>query len=78
MIVMDLAAVRKWVVFFAGILCAILIADTFATILVTAAGIEGWVKFLVNFILYAAFFFAILYGIEKIFHIEFFGFWRER
>jgi hypothetical protein len=34
-------------------------------------------KFLVSFILYTFFFFTILFTLEKIFHIEFFGFWRE-
>jgi hypothetical protein len=41
--------------------------------MVSAAGIAGWM----NFLLYAVFIFAILYVIEKIFHIEFFGFRRE-
>ena len=74
---MDFAAVKKWAVFFIGILCAIVIADALSNVLVSATGMSGWMKFLVSFILYAVFFFAILYGLEKIFHIEFFGFWRE-
>jgi multisubunit Na+/H+ antiporter MnhE subunit len=74
---MDLAPVRKWAVFFIGILCAIVIADALSNVLVSATGISGWMKFLVSFILYAVFFFAILYALEKIFQIEFFGFWRE-
>jgi multisubunit Na+/H+ antiporter MnhE subunit len=74
---MDFAAVRKWAVFFIGILCAIVIADALSNVLVSATGMSGWMKFLVSFILYAVFFFAILYAFEKIFQIEFFGFWRE-
>jgi multisubunit Na+/H+ antiporter MnhE subunit len=74
---MDLAPVRKWAVFFIGILCAIVIADALSNVLVSATGMSGWMKFLVSFILYAVFFFAILYALEKIFQIEFFGFWRE-
>jgi len=74
---MDFAAVRKWAVFFIGILCAIVIADALSNVLVSATGMSGWMKFLVSFILYAVFFFAILYALEKIFQIEFFGFWRE-
>ena len=74
---MDFAPVKKWAVFFMGILCAIVIADALSNILVSATGMTGWIKFLVSFVLYAVFFFAILYGLEKIFHIEFFGFWRE-
>ncbi len=71
---MDFNPVKKWALFFIGILCAIIIADTLATVLVSFAGIEGWIKFLVNFILYAVFFFAILFAMEKTFHIKFFGF----
>lgn len=74
---MESATIKKWALFFIGILCAILIADALSTIIVSALGIDGWMKFLANFILYAAFFFAILYAIEKIFHINFFGFGSE-
>jgi len=74
---MDFAPVKKWAVFFIGILCAIVIADALSNVIVSATGMVGWMKFLMSFILYAVFFFAILYALEKIFHIEFFGFWRE-
>jgi hypothetical protein len=74
---MDFAPVKKWAVFFIGILCAIVIADALSNVLVSATGMVGLMKFMVSFILYAVFFFAILYALEKIFHIEFFGFWRE-
>jgi hypothetical protein len=74
---MDFAPVKKWAVFFIGILCAIVIADTLSNAFVSMTGMAGWMKFLVSFVLYAVFFFAILYGLEKIFHLEFFGFWRE-
>jgi hypothetical protein len=71
---MDYATVKKWATFFLGILCAIVVADALANVIVSAAGIAGWMNFLVNFLLYAVFFFATLYAIEKIFHIEFFRF----
>ena len=74
---MDFAQVKKWAIFFIGILCAIIIADALASVLVSFAGIEGSMKFLVNFVLYAVFFFALLYIMEKIFHIEFFGLGKE-
>ena len=74
---MEVATIKKWTLFFLGILCAIMIAEALSTLLVSAAGISGWMKFLANFILYAAFFFAILYVMERIFHIKFFGFRRE-
>jgi len=74
---MDMSTVRKWVIFFIGILCAILIADTLSNTIVVAVGLNGWIKFLVSFVLYAVLFFGILYAIEKIFGIRFFGFWQE-
>jgi hypothetical protein len=74
---MNFAPVKKWAIFFIGILCAIVIADALSNAIVSAAGMVGWIKFLVSFTLYAFFFFAILYALKKIFHIEFFGFWRE-
>ena len=74
---MEYATVKKWALFFIGILCAIVIADALSNVIVSATGITGWANFLINFLLYAVFFFAILYIIERIFHIEFFGFGRE-
>jgi hypothetical protein len=74
---MDFAPVKKWAVFFIGILCAIVIANTLSNALVSSAGMVGWMKFLMSFILYAVFFFLILSALQKIFHIEFFGFRRE-
>jgi hypothetical protein len=74
---MDSATIKKWALFFIGILSAIIIADALSTRLVSAAGMVGWMKLLTNFVLYAAFFFAILYIMEKIFSINFFGFRRE-
>jgi hypothetical protein len=74
---MDFAPVKKWAVFFIGILCAIVIANTLSNAFVSSTGMVGWMKFLVSFILYAVFFFLILSALQKIFHIEFFGFWRE-
>jgi len=69
-----MSTVKKWGVFFIGILCAIIIANALSNILVEAAGITGIAEFLINFILYAIFFFGILYVFEKTFHIDFFGF----
>lgn len=74
---MDFAAIKKWAIFFTGILCAIVIADALSNLILSGTGLAGWMRFLANFVLYAAFFFAIIYAIEKIFHIDFFGFWRE-
>jgi hypothetical protein len=74
---MDMASVRKWAVFFMGILCSILIANTLSEVIVTASGLSGWVRFLVSFVLYAVLFFGILYAIEKVMGIRFFDFFQE-
>ena len=71
---MDFEPVKKWVVFFIGILGAIIIADALSVLILSFTGLEGWTQFLVNFVLYAVFFFTILYILEKIFHINFFKF----
>jgi hypothetical protein len=70
---MDMRAIKKWLVFFCGILTAIVIADRLSNFVVSAAGIVGWSRFLVSFIIYAVLFFALLYVIERIFGISFFG-----
>lgn len=69
---MEIHAIKKWLVFFLCILAAIVMADWLSNIIVTAAGISGWSRFLTGFILYAGLFFAILYGMEKVFGISFF------
>jgi hypothetical protein len=74
---MDMASVRKWAVFFIGILCSILIADAVSNAIVTASGLTGWIQFIVSFVLYAVLFFGILYIIEKIVGIRFFEFFQE-
>ena len=74
---MDRTSVRKWAVFFISILCAILIADTLSNAIVSAAGLNGWIQFIVSFVLYAVLFFGILYIIEKTLGIKFFEFFQE-
>jgi uncharacterized membrane protein YecN with MAPEG domain len=70
---MEMNTVKKWLVFFCGILTAILVADRISGIIVAASGIAGWPRFLVSFILYAVLFFAILYAIGRVLGISFFG-----
>ena len=74
---MDMSSVRKWAFFLFGILCSILIADTLSNAIIAASGLNGWILFVVSFILYAVLFFGILYAIEKIFGIRFFDFFHE-
>jgi hypothetical protein len=71
---MDMSSVRKWAVFFIGILCSILIADYLSNAIIAVTGLNGWVRLIVSFVLYAVLFFSILYIIEKIFNIRFFDF----
>ena len=74
---MDMSSVRKWAFFFIGILSSILIADTLSNSIITVSGLNGWIRFVVSFVLYAVLFFGILYVIEKIFGIRFFDFFHE-
>jgi hypothetical protein len=69
---MDGATIKKWLIFFTGILTAIVIADYLSSLIVAAAGISGWTRFVVSFILYAVLFFAALYVIERVTGIRFF------
>ena len=69
---MDFASIKKWLVFFCGILVAIIISDQLSNVIVAASGISGWSKIPLSFILYAVLFFAILYAIGAIFGIGFF------
>jgi hypothetical protein len=71
---MDYANVKKWAIFFAGILCAILIANALSDMIVAAARLTGPAGFILSFLLYAVIFFGILYIIEKITGIIFFSF----
>ncbi|MFA5238009.1 MAG: hypothetical protein WC362_09170 [Methanoregula sp.] len=73
---MDSSEIKKWVIFFLGILCAIIIANALSNLIMVYTGMTGWVEFVVSFVLYAVLFFAILYAMEKLFGIEFFGFGR--
>ena len=74
---MDISSVRKWAIFFIGILCSILIADSLSNAIIAVTGLSGWVRLVVSFVLYAVLFFGILYIIEKIFSIRFFDFGKN-
>jgi len=74
---MELRAIKKWLVFFCGILAAIVVADRLSNFIVSAAGITGWSRFLMGFIIYAVLFFFLLHAIERIFGIRFFGMNRD-
>ena len=74
---MDMSSVRKWAIFFISILCSILIADTLSNTIVSVLGLNGWIKFVVSFVLYAVLFFGILYAIEKILGIRFFDLFHD-
>jgi len=74
---MEYADVKKWVIFFIGILVAIVIADALSKIIMAYTNFTDWMEFVISFVLYAALFFAILYLMERFLGIEFFGFGRQ-
>jgi hypothetical protein len=71
---MNSADIKKWAVFFAGILCAILVADAISNAIVAVTRLTGPAGLIFSFVLYAVIFFGILYAIEKITGITFFSF----
>jgi hypothetical protein len=74
---MHTGSVKRWIVLFLGILCAILIADAVSSGIVTLAGMKGWAAYVVTFVLYAAIFFTALSLLKKYGHIDIFNFGRD-
>jgi hypothetical protein len=74
---MEMRAIKKWLVFFCGIFAAIMVADRLSNFIVSAAGIVGWSRFLLSFVLYAVLFLFLVHAIERIFGISFFGMNRD-
>jgi hypothetical protein len=74
---MEMRGIKRWLVFFCGILAAIMAADLLSNFIVSAAGIVGWSRFLLSFIIYAVLFFFLLHAIERILGIRFFGMNRD-
>ncbi len=74
---MESRAIKKWLVVFCGILAAIVVADLLSNFIVSAAGITGWSRFLMSFIIFAVLFFFLLHAIERIFGIRFFSMNRD-
>jgi hypothetical protein len=71
---MDLSSARRIVTFVLVLLCAILVANTLANILMAALGLTGIFGFIAGFVLYAVFFFGVLYFFERFFGIRIFSF----
>jgi hypothetical protein len=69
--------VKRWLVLFLGILFTILIADVLSGSIVLLFGVKGWPAYIVSFVLYAAFFFAVLYALKKYGHIDIFRSGRD-
>jgi len=69
---MDAGSVKRWLVLFLGILAAILIAQVLSGIIVLITGVKGWPASIVNFVLYAAFLFAVIYIMKKYCNIDIF------
>ena len=71
---MDLSSARRIVTFVLVLLCAILVANTLSNILMAALGLTGISSFIIGFVLYAVFFFGVLYFFERVFGITLFRF----
>jgi len=71
---MDLSSARRIVTFVLVLLCAILVSNTLSNILLAALGLSGISGFIVGFVIYAAFFFGVLYFFERFFGITIFRF----
>jgi hypothetical protein len=71
---MDLSSARRVVTLILVLLCAILVANTLANILMTSLGLTGIFGFIVGFVLYAVFFFGVLYLFERFFGVRIFNF----
>ena len=71
---MDLSSARRVVTFILVLLCAILVANTLANILMNELGLTGITGFIIGFVLYAVFFFGVLYFFERFFGITVFRF----
>jgi len=74
---METGSIKKVITLIAGILVAFFIANALSNILVVLFHLEGWIGGIVSFVLYAAFFFAVLHLLQKYAHIVFFGFDQE-
>ena len=74
---METGSVKKVIILFAGILAAFFIANTLTNAVAVLFHLEGWTGGIVSFVVYAAFFFAVLHLLEKYTHIVIFGFDRK-
>lgn len=74
---MDLSSAKRVVTFILVLLCAILVANTLANILLSLLGLSGISGFVAGFVIYAVFFFGVLYFFERVFGITIFRFGRQ-
>ena len=74
---MDTGSLRRMLVLFLGILCAILVADAVSGGIVMLTGMNGVAASVVYFVLYAAVFFGALAILKKYGHIDIFSVGRE-
>jgi len=71
---MDFSSVRRIVTFVLVLLCAILVSNTLSNIIMATLGFTGIFGFIIGFVLYAVFFFGVLYFFERFFGITIFRF----
>jgi predicted branched-subunit amino acid permease len=71
---MDPESVKRGIVLFLGIVCAVLIADALSGIVVTRSGFTGTAAFFLNFLMYAGVLFGVIYVLKRFAGIDIFRF----
>ena len=71
---MDAESVKRGVVLFLGIVCAVLIADALSGIVVRLSGFTGTAGFFMNFLMYAGILFGVIYVLKRYAGIDIFRF----
>ena len=74
---MESGSIKKVITLILGILVAFFIANALSNAVILQSGLKGAAGMIVNFVVYAVIFFAVLHLLEKYAHIVFFGFDRE-
>jgi hypothetical protein len=77
---MDPESVKRGVVLFLGIVCAVLIADALSEIIVPLTGVTGTAASILHLLVYAGILFGVIYLLKRFAGIDIFRFggdWRE-
>lgn len=71
---MDPATIKRFIILITGFVVAYLTAEILSAIMVRSLGLTGAAMFIVSLFLWAATFFAIISGLQKVLNISFFDF----